>query len=130
APQAIKRIVPALLEAVASGLAAEPPGKPRGSRPRNGKPQQGQPPPEVVERYERLRAWRKVRAEARKIEVQVIVPNAVLMAVAVKAPQSLGELAAVEGMDDFRLQSYGGEMLTALKAPLAPQPSQQELLKL
>ncbi len=114
--QSIKKIVPGLLEAVKVGLEGQPLGKPRGARPRNGKPV-AQPPPEVVDRYERLRSWRKLRAEARKVEVQVIAPNAVLLAVAHTAPKDLAALASVEGMDDFRLQSYGAEMLAALWPP-------------
>jgi superfamily II DNA helicase RecQ len=96
-------------------MAADHLQKPRAGRPRDGSKPSGPPPPEVTERYERLRAWRKVRAEARKVEVQVIAPNAVLMAVATSAPRSLDELAAVEGMDQFRLQNYGAEILAALQ---------------
>ena len=124
-PSAVKRVAAQVLEAVTVGLEGEPLGKPRWGRPKGGKPQ-GVPPPEVVDRYEKLRAWRKVRAEARKVEVQVIAPNAVLMAVAVKAPTSLPELGAVEGMDDFRVQSYGAEILAALKAA-ASAPVQKEI---
>ena len=72
--------------------------------------------PQVDERYEKLRAWRKARAEARQVEVQVIAPNAVLMAIARTAPRTLDELSRVEGMDPFRLQQYGTEMLEALQA--------------
>jgi len=79
--------------------------------------------PEVEERYEKLRKWRKERAEARKVEVQVIAPNAVLMAVARGAPRTLEELGRVEGMDPFRLQQYGDEILTALHSA-----TQQQLL--
>ena len=68
---------------------------------------------EVEDRYEKLRAWRKARAEGRKVEVQVIAPNAVLMAVARSAPRTLDELSRVEGMDPFRVQQYGPEMLAA-----------------
>ena len=119
-PQAVKKVAAQVLEAVRSGLDGEPLGRPAWGRPKNGKPV-GQPPPEVVERYERLRSWRKRRAEARKVEVQVIAPNAVLMAVANKAPRTLAELAAVEGMDEFRVQSYGAEILRALE------PAQKEI---
>ena len=120
-PQSLKRLAPALLEAVVAGLGGEPLGKPKGGRPRNGRTAQASLPPEVVERYERLRLWRKARADARKVEVQVIAPNAVLMAIAQKAPRDLDALGAVEGMDQFRLQNYGAEILAAL------QPAQAQL---
>jgi ribonuclease D len=119
-PQSLKRFAPALLEAVKAGLEGQPLGKPRGGRPRNGKAK-GLPPPEVVERFERLRGWRKTRAEARKVEVQVIAPNSVLMAVAVSAPRTVEALAAVEGMDQFRVENYGSEMLAALWPPVRQQ---------
>ncbi|TMA22406.1 MAG: ATP-dependent DNA helicase RecQ, partial [Deltaproteobacteria bacterium] len=63
-----------------------------------------------------LRAWRKARAEARKVEVQVIAPNAVLMAVAQSRPRDLDELARIAGMDEFRVRQYGAEMLAAMDA--------------
>src|SRR5207253_1566954 len=78
---------------------------------------------EVEERYEKLRRWRKERADARKVEVQVIAPNAVLMAVARSAPRTLEDLGRVEGMDPFRVQQYGQEILTALQSA-----TQQQLL--
>ena len=47
-----------------AGLEGEPLSKPRwGGRPKNGKPA-GPPPPEVVDRYERLRSWRKGPTES------------------------------------------------------------------
>ncbi len=115
-PQALRRIGAQVLEAVARGLQAEPLGRPRPSG--NGRWRKGgpaAPPPEVEERYQQLRAWRKGRAEARKVEVQVIAPNAVLWAIARADPQDLGALGRVEGMDAFRLEQYGAEILAVLK---------------
>ena len=62
-----------------------------------------------------LRRWRKGRADERKVEVQVIAPNAVLLAVAKAAPRDRSGLAAVEGMDPFRVEQYGEELLAALQ---------------
>ena len=114
--QALRRIGGQVLEAVRKGLASEPLAKPRpagGQRFRRGGP--GAPPPEVEERYERLRAWRKTRADARKVEVQVIAPNAVLWAISRADPADPEALARVEGMDAFRVDQYGAEMLEVLK---------------
>jgi ribonuclease D len=110
----LRKLAPQILEAVRAGQSGAPPARPPA----------GQAPPwrrgvgdrEVDERYEKLRAWRKTRADARKVEVQVIAPNAVLMAIAKSAPRTLDELSAVEGMDAFRLQQYGAEILAALNA--------------
>ncbi|HWE25411.1 MAG TPA: HRDC domain-containing protein [Myxococcales bacterium] len=107
----LRKLAPQILEAVRAGQSGAPPP-----------PRAAQLPPwrrgtaerEVEDRYEKLRAWRKARAEARKVEVQVIAPNAVLMAVARSAPGTLEELSRVEGMDEFRLRQYGAEMLAAL----------------
>jgi ribonuclease D len=108
----LRRLAPQILEAVRSGQSGAPPPRPQLVR---GPPwRRGGPEAEVEERYEKLRKWRKARAEARKVEVQVIAPNAVLMAVARSAPRTLEELGRVEGMDPFRLQQYGPEMLSAL----------------
>jgi ribonuclease D len=123
-PNAVKRVGPQILEAVARGLKGEPLARPKsapsGQRFRKGGP--GAPPPEVEERYEKLRAWRKVRAAARKVEVQVIAPNSVLWQLARENPQDLPALAKVEGMDSFRVEQYGAEILALLLTP------QQQLL--
>lgn len=114
---ALRKLAAPVLEAVKRGLDAPPLGKPR---PRPA----AQPTQEEVERYERLRAWRKVRAEARKVEVQVIAPNAVLWNLARRNPPDASALAEVEGMDPFRVQSYGGEILDVLRSsppPAAPE---------
>ena len=116
-PMALKKIGAQVLAAVRAGMAAEPLARPRpggDGRWRKGAPQA--PPPEVEDRYERLRAWRRVRAEARKVEVQVIAPNAVLWAIARANPPDLDALSRVEGMDPFRLEQYGPSILEALQS--------------
>ena len=127
-PQAVRKIGEQVLEAVKRGQEAPPLPKPRPSGPRGaafkrGGP--GAPPPEVEERFEKLRKWRKGRAEARQVEVQVIAPNAVLWAIARAEPKDRAALGAVEGMDAFRLEQYGAEILEALKPK---QGEQQPLL--
>jgi len=115
----IKRLERELLAAVESGLAAPPPPRPQAGQGKGGPPwRRGaqHQDPAVEERYQRLRSWRKQRAEARKVEVQVIAPNAVLLAIAKAAPEQLAALASVEGMDAFRLEQYGAELLEAVKA--------------
>jgi ribonuclease D len=115
-PGTLRKIAAEVLAAVRGGMAAQPLARPRpggnGQRGRKGGPQA--PSPEVEDRYERLRAWRRTRAEARKVEVQVIAPNAVLWAIARANPADLGELARVEGMDPFRVDQYGSSILDAL----------------
>jgi ribonuclease D len=124
-PVALKRVGPQVLEAVKKGLEADPPERPRpGADGHRRRGRTGAPSLEVEERYERLRAWRRTRALARKVEVQVIAPNAVLWAIARAGPKDSRELAAVEGMDPFRLEQYGPEILEVLRT----QPAQPDLL--
>jgi ribonuclease D len=120
---ALRQVARPVLEAVRKGLAAEPPERPKKEGNGQGRYRKGgpnAPPPEVEERYEKLRAWRKTRAEARKVEVQVIAPNAVLFSIARSNPQDLAALARVEGMDAFRLERYGTEILAALHSGQQP----------
>jgi len=124
-PQALHKVSELVLESVRKGLASEPIARPRPGNGAPGKFRRGSPaapPPEVEDRYQRLRGWRKARAEMRKVEVQVIAPNAVLWAIAHSDPRDLESLGRVEGMDSFRLSQYGPEILTAL------QPEQRKLL--
>src|ERR1700682_3630245 len=124
-PQALHKVSELVLESVRKGLASEPIARPRPGDGAPGKFRRGSPaapPPEVEDRYQRLRGWRKARAEMRKVEVQVIAPNAVLWAIAHSDPRDLESLGRVEGMDSFRLSQYGPEILTAL------QPEQRKLL--
>ena len=120
-PAVLRRLAPQILEAVRAGQSGAPPARPQMAR----RPpwQRAGADAEVEERYERLRTWRKGRAEARKVEVQVIAPNAVLLAIARSVPRTLEELGRVEGMDSFRLQQYGDEILSTLHST-----GQQQLL--
>jgi ribonuclease D len=126
-PNALRKVGPNVLQAVVRGLSAEPVARPRpspgGQRFRKGGP--GAPPPEVEDRYEKLRAWRKARAQTRKVEVQVIAPNAVLWQLARQNPQDVEALGKVDGMDAFRIDQYGAEILAVLRGgePEQPQPA-------
>jgi ribonuclease D len=115
-PQQLRKLSSAVLAAVAEGLAGPIPARP-GAQPQRGPPWKrnaGQDP--VLEaRYEALRAWRKGRAELRKVEVQVIAPNAVLLNVAKAEPADREALARVDGMDPFRVEQYGEEILSTLR---------------
>jgi ribonuclease D len=95
-----------LLEAIARGQAGPYPSYPRNHH---------RPPDEdTLRRYEALRAWRKLRAEARGVEPDVILPNSVLMALARRAPATAKALARVEGLDDWQRRTYGDELLDVL----------------
>jgi ribonuclease D len=71
-------------------------------------------PDEVRERYERLRQWRKQKAQARGVESDVILPREALWEMARRAPQSLPELHQLEYLGPWRRATYGAELLQVL----------------
>lgn len=107
--QQIQRYGQAIVAAIARGRAALPPQPP--IRPHNGN---GRPDPEVVGRFDRLRAWRAARAAARGVEPDVVLTNDVLMAIARAAPTSLEALAALKLMGDSKLEEYGAELVNVV----------------
>jgi ribonuclease D len=82
---------------------------PRKRKPRtNGEPT----PPDVKERYERLRKWRSREAEERGVETFVVARNELLLRIAragCTTVEELGELVA-----PFRVREYGEAMLAAM----------------
>jgi ribonuclease D len=104
-PLQIKRYGDKVIEAVAHGQAAPIPRAPRSSPPDYG----------MLNRYERLRAWRKQEAAGRGVEPDVIVSNAVLMAVAQRQPRTPQELAGIEGLGPWRLKTFGQQLVEALR---------------
>lgn len=93
-----------LLLAVTRGRKAEPPQAP----PRRTID------PAVLDRYERLRAWRRRVAAAREVESDVILSNATLMALAHRYPRSLSDLEGIDGLGPWRRKRYGPEIIEAL----------------
>ena len=104
-PLQVKRYGEAALGAVARGLSAPIPRAPRNAPPDYG----------VLARYERLRAWRKQTAAGRRVDPDVIVSNAALMAVAQSNPRLPQELAGIEGLGPWRLKTFGSQLVEALR---------------
>jgi ribonuclease D len=100
----VQRYGTALLEAIAHGRQDPTPTPPH--RP--------QPDPEVIARYEALRAWRKQVAAQRGVEPDVIVSNAVLMEVAQRRPRTLGQLPALPWFGEWRRSTYGPAILKVI----------------
>jgi superfamily II DNA helicase RecQ len=71
-------------------------------------------PDEVRERYERLRQWRKQRAQGRAVESDVIVPREALRELALRAPRTLDELCQIAALGPWRRKMYGPEILKVL----------------
>jgi ribonuclease D len=94
-----------LLHAVARGQKAAPPRPPaRKSIDRA-----------ALDRYERLREWRKTAAAQRGVDADVVIGNAALMAVARKRPRSEDDLSGIDGLGPWRRRTYGAALLEALK---------------
>lgn len=85
-------------------------GAPVPKRPRR-KPR---PPDDVLERYERLRTWRKERGQGRGVASDVILSRDALWELARNNPQTKADLAEIEGLGPWRLQTYGDEILRLL----------------
>jgi ribonuclease D len=96
----------AILDAVERGKHAKVPHPP---------PPEPTPDPQVVDRYTALREWRKNRALERGVESDVIISKDALWALAEHAPKSLDTMRAVPGMSEWRVETYGTELLDVLK---------------
>jgi len=107
-PMTLKKVGAQLLEAVRKGIDAEPPERPRsgapnGQRWRRGAP--GAPSPRSRSVTSGSAPGAAPRRGPQRWRWQVIAPNAVLWAIARANPADLESLAAVEGMDPFRIRA-------------------------
>jgi ribonuclease D len=104
-PLQVKRYGEGVIDAVTRGLSASTPRLPRNSPPDYG----------ALNRYEKLRAWRRQVAAERGVEPDVVVCNAVLMAVAHRQPSTLQDLEGIEGLGPWKLKTYGKQLVETLK---------------
>ncbi len=108
-PHLVRRYGRAVLQAITRGQRAGPPSRPRGGH-------HTRPDPQIVARYEALRAWRKRRAAQRGVEHDVILSNAALMALARRRPRTWRELDRMNVMGPVKREKYGLEILRVLRA--------------
>jgi ribonuclease D len=73
------------------------------------------PDPEVEERLARLKDVRNERARSLEIDRGTLLPNHILEALADTPPADLAELAAMEGLQEWRVDVLGRELLEALE---------------
>lgn len=66
------------------------------------------------ERYAKLKEWRKVRAETRGVESDVIMSNDALIQVARAHPKSQQELEGIRELGEWKAREYGTELLRVL----------------
>ncbi len=105
-----RRYGAAILRAVAQGRKAPAPAPPRRSS-ANGN---GRPDPQIIGRYDALRAWRTEQASQRGVDPDVILTNDQLMIIARQAPATAEALAATNAMGPWKLQEYGDAILRLL----------------
>jgi ribonuclease D len=98
-----------LLQAVRRGQSAPIPTALH--RPQNGN---ARPDEATLVRYEALRAWRVQQAAERGVDTDVILTNETLMRIARENPRSLDDLARLDHLSPWKLQTYGPVLLAIL----------------
>jgi ribonuclease D len=68
-------------------------------------------------RIEKLRRWRAGATARVGLEPGVLLPNRLITAIAEAAPRTPDELARVEGVRRWRVETFGAELVAALAAP-------------
>lgn len=101
----VRRYGRGILDAIADGEQALPPTHPK--RPKR-------PSDRVLNRYEKLLNWRKLRARKRGVESDVIISRHTLWEIAEKKPTCQADLEALETLGQWRGQTYGQEILNVL----------------
>lgn len=91
-----------VLQAVQRGLK-------NGSLPLPEKPQR--PKKSQLERYNRLRDWRKQKGEELGVESDVILPREAMQALSAANPRTLADLAGVMSCFPWRMAQFGAEIL-------------------
>ena len=102
----IRRYGHQILNIIATGKNAPHPSRPKRSE---------RPPERVLNRYERLRTWRKNQARKRGVESDVIISRHTLWDIAQQNPSTPTALAQVKSLGSWRCRTYGQEILTILR---------------
>jgi DNA helicase-2/ATP-dependent DNA helicase PcrA len=66
--------------------------------------------------FDRLKGWRRKRAEADGVPAYVVFSNKTLEEIAVRKPRDWADLAAVSGVGPAKLERYGDEVLAIVAA--------------
>ncbi len=68
-------------------------------------------PPDVEDRFRRLKEWRQKMVSRRKLDPALILSNRILKEIARRSPGALEELQALRLMSDWKVQNYGPEII-------------------
>jgi ribonuclease D len=108
-PRNLKRRPGPWIEAIRQGMAAPPlhldPPAPRLRQ-----------DPKVSDRIGRLRAWRPEAAARLSLDPGLLLPQRLIVALAVEAPADLEALARVEGLRAWRAEALGPDLLRLLRS--------------
>jgi len=74
----------------------------------------GRPPPEVEELADRLKGARNKRADELGLDRGTMLPNAMIIAVALAAPRTTEDLADIEGLRRWQVEAVGPDLLKVL----------------
>jgi RecQ family ATP-dependent DNA helicase len=102
-------------------------GAPSSAAPRGGL----LPPDQAAPIMERLKAWRRAKAQAMAVPAYIVFGDRALEAIAAAAPTTLEGLAGCQGIGSVKLQQYGAELLAEIQAaaPAARRISKDEMLE-
>lgn len=76
---------------------------------------QKRPSDDILNRYEKLHTWRKLTAQERGVESDVIISREALWSIARQNPQSTAELATIDLVGALRGEMYGEDILALLQ---------------
>ncbi|OLB42867.1 MAG: hypothetical protein AUI04_03920 [Candidatus Rokubacteria bacterium 13_2_20CM_2_64_8] len=110
-PRVVGRWGQAMLEAIARAQALPESELPVAPRP----PRLPSVPGPVRRRIELLRQWRTDAAPATGLESGVVLPNRLMRPIAEAAPRDLEALSRVEGIRRWRVESFGPQILAAMR---------------
>lgn len=102
------REVDAVFDAIARGLAL-----PEAELPRRESSSPAAMPAGASRSREALRSWRTAQAARSKLEPSIVMSQRVLDRLALASPQTLADLAAVEGIRRWRVAEWGPALLAA-----------------
>lgn len=78
-------------------------------------PDRTRPDPVVTDRIGRLRAWRNEAAQRFGLDPGLLLPQRLIIALAVAGPGTVEELAAIEGLRAWRVEALGSDLLAILQ---------------
>jgi ribonuclease D len=85
-------------------------------RPENGSKHNGRPSAACQARFEALRTWRNVTAEARGVEPDIILTNQILWALAHKNPRSRADLDGGDPLARWQVDEFGDDVLAVVRS--------------